>query len=138
SGRRSAAQTVAQCFERIEALDEPLGVFLFTDRARAEARAQEIDRALARGEPGGALCGVPVALKSNMCLAGFESNCGSRMLAGWRAPYTATFVERLLEAGAVPVGMTNMDEFAMGSSSENSAFKPSRNPWAREYTPGGS
>jgi len=138
SGRRSAAQTLAQCFERIEALDEPLGVFLATERDRAEARALELDRALARGEPGGALCGVPVALKSNMCLEGFESNCGSRMLAGWRAPYTATFVERLLEAGAIPVGMTNMDEFAMGSSSENSAFKPSRNPWAREYTPGGS
>ncbi len=138
SGRRQAVQTVAECFASIAELDEPLGVFLSTERARAEARAAELDRALARGEPGGALCGVPIALKSNMCLSGFESNCGSRILEGWRAPYTATFVERLLDAGAIPVGMTNMDEFAMGSSSENSAFKPSRNPWAREYTPGGS
>ncbi len=138
SGRRKAVQTVAECFASIAELDEPLGVFLSTERAQAEARAAELDRALARGEPGGALCGVPIALKSNMCLSGFESNCGSRILEGWRAPYTATFVERLLDAGAIPVGMTNMDEFAMGSSSENSAFKPSRNPWAREYTPGGS
>jgi len=138
SGRRSAAQTVGECFAKIEALDGELGVFLSTERARAEARALEIDRALARGEPAGALCGVPLALKSNMCLEGFESNCGSRILQGWRAPYTATFVQRLLDAGAIPVGMTNMDEFAMGSSSENSAFRVSRNPWAREYTPGGS
>jgi aspartyl-tRNA(Asn)/glutamyl-tRNA(Gln) amidotransferase subunit A len=138
SGRRSAASAVAECFARIDALDAPLKVFLSIERARAQVRAAEIDRALAAGETPGALCGVPVALKSNMCLEGFESNCGSRMLAGWRAPYTATFLQRLLEAGAIPVGMTNMDEFAMGSSSENSAFGPSRNPWASEYTPGGS
>jgi aspartyl-tRNA(Asn)/glutamyl-tRNA(Gln) amidotransferase subunit A len=138
AGRRSAAQTVAECFARIDALDEPLGVFLGRERASAEARARELDRALARGESAGPLCGVPVALKANMCLEGFETSCGSRILAGWRAPYTATFVQRLLDAGAIPVGTTNMDEFAMGSSSENSAFGPARNPWARECTPGGS
>jgi len=138
SGRRSATQAVAECFAKIDALDRELGVFLSTERAQADARAAELDRALARGEPAGPLCGVPVALKSNMCLEGFVSNCGSRILEGWRAPYTATFVERLLDAGAIPVGMTNMDEFAMGSSSENSAYQLSRNPWAREYTPGGS
>ena len=73
-----------------------------------------------------------------MCIEGFESNCGSRMIAGWRAPYTATFAQRLLDAGAIPVGMTNLDEFAMGSSSPNSAYGPTRNPWARERTPGGT
>jgi aspartyl-tRNA(Asn)/glutamyl-tRNA(Gln) amidotransferase subunit A len=138
SGRRSAAQNVAECFARIAALDRDLGVFLSTERARAEMRAAELDAARARGEPAGALFGVPIAFKSNFCLEGFESNCGSRILAGWRAPYTATVAQRLLDAGAIPVGMTNMDEFAMGSSSENSAYQVTRNPWARERTPGGS
>ena len=137
-GKRSARETVAQCFARIDARDRPLGVFLSTERAFAEQRAREIDESLARGEPAGPLCGVPVALKANMCLAGFEVSCGSRILAGWRAPYTATFVQRLLDAGAIPVGMANMDEFAMGSSSENSAFQVTRNPWSSELTPGGS
>ncbi|MBK7643807.1 MAG: Asp-tRNA(Asn)/Glu-tRNA(Gln) amidotransferase subunit GatA [Planctomycetes bacterium] len=138
AGHRSAVQTVEECFARIDALDAQLGVFLSTERALARSRAAQIDAQLARGEPAGPLCGVPVALKANMCLEGFEANCGSRMLAGWRAPYSATFAQRLLDAGAIPVGMTNMDEFAMGSSSENSAFHVSRNPWSREHTPGGS
>ena len=138
AGRRSAAQNVAECFARIAALDPGLGAFLSTERAQAEERAAGIDAALARGEPAGPLCGVPVALKSNLCLEGFETNCGSRILAGWRAPYTSTVAQRLLDAGAIPVGMTNMDEFAMGSSSENSAYRRTCNPWARERTPGGS
>ncbi len=138
AGRRSAEGTLAECFARIDAFDPALHVFLSTERALAQARAVELDRALAAGAEPGPLFGVPVALKANMCLAGFEVNCGSRILAGWRAPYTATFVERLLAAGAIPVGMTNMDEFAMGSSSENSAFGPTRNPWDPSRTPGGS
>jgi len=137
-GERTARRTIEECFARIEALDSKLHVFLNTDRERALSRADELDRERARGEEPGLLFGVPVALKANMCVEGFESNCASRILAGYKAPYTATFVQRLLDAGAIPVGMTNMDEFAMGSSSENSAFGPTRNPWDTARTPGGS
>lgn len=137
-GEQSVEATIAATFERIEAVDPRLHVFLNTERAYAEGRALELDRARAAGEAPGPLFGVPIALKANMCLSGFESNCASRILAGYRAPYTATFVQRLLDAGAIPVGMTNMDEFAMGSSSENSAFGPTRNPWDAARTPGGS
>ncbi len=137
-GDESVEATIAQTFDRIDAIDPRLHVFLNTERAYAEARARDLDRALAGGETPGPLFGVPIALKANMCLAGFESNCGSKILAGYRAPYTATFVQRLIDAGAIPVGTTNMDEFAMGSSSENSAFGPTRNPWDPARTPGGS
>lgn len=134
----SVREVIAETFARIDALDRELHVFLSTERAAAEARAAELDRSLASGKPAGPLFGVPVVLKANMCMQGFESNCASRILAGYRAPYTATFVERLIGAGAVVVGMANMDEFAMGSSSENSAFGPTRNPWDPARTPGGS
>lgn len=137
-GRRTAEATLEQCFARIDALDPALHAFLVLDREGALARARRIDAELERGEPAGPLCGVPVALKANMCLEGVETSCASRILAGYRPPYSATFVERLLAAGAIPVGMTNMDEFAMGSSGENSAFGPARNPWDRARTPGGS
>jgi aspartyl-tRNA(Asn)/glutamyl-tRNA(Gln) amidotransferase subunit A len=137
-GERSARQTILEAFERIDALDPALHVFLNTQRQAALARAGELDQRLAAGEKPGALFGVPVALKANMCLAGVETNCGSRILAGYRPPYTATFVQRLLDAGAIVVGMANMDEFAMGSSSENSAFGPTRNPWDPSRSPGGS
>jgi aspartyl-tRNA(Asn)/glutamyl-tRNA(Gln) amidotransferase subunit A len=137
-GERTAQDAIHQAFERIEALDAELGCFLSTDRDAALSRARELDRGRAAGLPAGALFGVPVALKANMCLQGVESNCGSAILKGYRAPYTATFVQRLLDAGAVVVGMTNMDEFAMGSSGENSAFQLTRNPWDVARTPGGS
>ena len=137
-GERSVEHALGECFARIEAFDPELGVFLNTERAAAEARAVELDQRLRAGERPGPLYGVPIALKANMCVAGFESNCASRILQGYRAPYDASFVERLLEAGAIVVGMTNMDEFAMGSSSENSAFFPTRNPWDKTRTPGGS
>ena len=134
----TALDAVREAFERIDARDRELGVFLSTERGWAEQRAREVDRALDAGEPAGPLAGVPFALKANMCMEGFEASCASRILRGWRAPYTATFVRRLLDAGAIPVGTTNMDEFAMGSSSENSAFFPTRNPWDPARTPGGS
>ena len=137
-GERSVRQTVLEAFERIDALDASLHVFLNTQRGAALARAAELEQRLAAGEPPGPLFGVPVALKANMCLEGVETNCGSRILQGYRPPYTATFVQRLLDAGAIVVGMTNMDEFAMGSSSENSAYGPTRNPWDPSRAPGGS
>ncbi len=137
-GERSVRETILETFARVDALDPPLHMFLNTQRGEALSRAAELDQRLAAGERPGPLFGVPVALKANMCLAGVETNCGSRILGGYRPPYTATFVQRLLDAGAIVVGMTNMDEFAMGSSSENSAFGPTRNPWDPSRTPGGS
>ncbi len=137
-GELSARRAAEECFTRIERFDRRLNVFLNLDREGALRRADELDAARGRGESPGVLHGVPIALKANMCLEGVESNCGSRVLEGYRAPYTATFVQRLIDAGANPVGMTNMDEFAMGSSSENSAFGPTRNPWDETRTPGGS
>jgi aspartyl-tRNA(Asn)/glutamyl-tRNA(Gln) amidotransferase subunit A len=137
-GERTAREAILETFERIDALDPALHVFLNTQRNAALARAVELDQSLAKGERPGPFFGVPVALKANMCLEGVETNCGSRILTGYRPPYTATFVQRLVDAGAIVVGMTNMDEFAMGSSSENSAFGPTRNPWDPARSPGGS
>ncbi len=137
-GERGARSVVAEALERIEAGDDAVRAFYRVDRDAALARAEALDARVAAGEDVGPLAGVPVALKGNMCLEGSEAHCGSRVLAGYRPPYTATFVRRLLDAGAVVVGMTNMDEFAMGSSGENSAYGVARNPWDPERTPGGS
>lgn len=137
-GELTARRAAEAAFERLERVEDRIHAFLSVDRDGAMKRADELDRARARGETTGPLHGVPIALKANMCLEGLETNCASKVLAGYRAPYTATFVERLLDAGANPIGATNMDEFAMGSSSENSAFGPTRNPWDLARTPGGS
>lgn len=136
--RRSVVETVEEALERVADAQRHLNAFLVRLDGAARARALELDAHLARGGAPGELFGVPIAIKANMALAGVETSCASRILAGWRAPYTATFLGRLLEAGAVIVATTNMDEFAMGSSSENSAFGPTRNPWDPERTPGGS
>ncbi|MCY2960631.1 MAG: Asp-tRNA(Asn)/Glu-tRNA(Gln) amidotransferase subunit GatA [Planctomycetota bacterium] len=137
-GELSARRAVEVAFERLDRLDRRLNVFLAVDREGALRRAGELDARRAAGHASGPLHGVPIALKANMCFEGVESSCASKILAGYRAPYTATFVQRLLDAGANPIGMTNMDEFAMGSSSENSAFGPTKNPWDEARTPGGS
>lgn len=137
-GEMTARRAAEDALARLDRLDPELHAFLAVDREGALRRADELDARRTNGEYVGPLHGVPIALKANMCFAGVESNCASKILAGYRAPYTATFVERLLDSGANPIGMTNMDEFAMGSSSENSAFGPSRNPWDATRTPGGS
>jgi aspartyl-tRNA(Asn)/glutamyl-tRNA(Gln) amidotransferase subunit A len=134
----TARRAAEAAFERLERVEPTLHAFLNVDREGALRRADELDARRTRGESPGPLHGVPIALKANMCFAGVESNCASRILAGYRAPYTATFVQRLVDAGANPIGMTNMDEFAMGSSSENSAFGATSNPWDATRTPGGS
>lgn len=138
SGRTTAAQVVEAALARIAALDPKLCAFGAVLGDAARARARELDRLLGRGEPAGALHGVPFALKSNMCVEGVEAHCGSKILAGYRPPYTAPFVQRLLDQGAILVGTTHMDEFAMGSSGESSAYAVARNPWDTSRTPGGS
>ena len=105
-----------------------LNAFLHVDAEGALAAAQRVDRSVANGEDPGPLAGVPIALKDNLCTRGVPTTAASRILEGWCPPYTATVVDRLVGAGAIPVGKTNLDEFAMGSSTENSAYGPTRNP----------
>src|SRR5437762_1574162 len=120
-----------------ESLNETLNAFLQIDRAGAEERAAELDAGGA-DEMSGALAGVPVAIKDNICVRGLQTSCGSQILGDYHAPYDATVIERIRRAGAVIIGKTNCDEFAMGSSNENSAFGVVRNPWDTERVPGGS
>ena len=138
SGRLSAVETTRACLDRMEAVNPAINAYNLIDTERAVLRAEEIDRARAAGEPLGPLAGVPIALKDNLCLRGQRTTASSRILEHFVPPYTATAVARLEAAGAVFVGKTNCDEFAMGSSNENSAFGPVRNPWALDRTPGGS
>jgi aspartyl-tRNA(Asn)/glutamyl-tRNA(Gln) amidotransferase subunit A len=138
AGTLLASDVTRAYLQRIERLDEGLGAFLHVDGQGALAQAQAIDRARAEGHELGPLAGVPIALKDNLCVRGLPMTCGSRILAGYTPPYEAHVVERLRSASAVLLGKLNMDEFAMGSSTENSAFFPARNPWDRERSPGGS
>ena len=138
TGERSARSVVQDCLDRIAERDGEIGAFNRVLTGEALADADRIDAAVARGEPAGPLAGVPVALKDNLCTRGIPTTCSSRMLEGWRPPYNATVVERLRAAGAVIIGKTNLDEFAMGSSTENSAFGPTRNPHDTSRVPGGS
>jgi aspartyl-tRNA(Asn)/glutamyl-tRNA(Gln) amidotransferase subunit A len=125
----SAVEVVRAALARIARVDPLLGAFLDVREADALDEAAALDERRAAGETLGPLAGVPIALKDNLSLAGGRVSCGSRILEGYVAPYTATAVERLVAAGAIVVGKTNLDEFAMGSSCENSAFHPTRNPW---------
>jgi aspartyl-tRNA(Asn)/glutamyl-tRNA(Gln) amidotransferase subunit A len=137
--RDASAEEVARAhLERIGALDPRLDAFLDVFPERALERARRLDRALGRGEPAPPLCGVPLALKDVLDVEGLPTTCGSALLSGYRPPFTATAVARLEAAGAVVLGKTNMDEFAMGSSTENSAYKKTRNPWDVTRVPGGS
>ena len=138
AGTTSAAAQLETSLAAIRAGNEELNVFLHVDEEGARAAAKRVDERVGAGDDPGALAGVPIALKDNLCQRGVPTTAGSKILAGWRPPYSATVVDRLLGAGAVPVGKTNMDEFAMGSSTETSAYGPTRNPRNPERVPGGS
>ena len=123
---------------RITEVEEDYGAYLSLDLECASEQAEAADAKIRAGKALGELEGIPVAIKDNLCQAGKETTCASRMLKGFVPPYTATAVQKLLEQGALILGRTNMDEFAMGSSTEYSAVKKSKNPWDPQRTPGGS
>jgi aspartyl-tRNA(Asn)/glutamyl-tRNA(Gln) amidotransferase subunit A len=127
-------QTVEFSINAAEKLNETLNAFLQIDREGALGRAEEIERS----GKGGPLAGIPIAVKDNICVKGLQASCGSKILGDYQPPYNATVIERLTNAGAVVIGKTNCDEFAMGSSNENSAFGPVRNPWDTTRVSGGS
>ena len=138
AGKISPREVVENLYQRIEKRDGKIKAFLSVNKEAALKRAEAIEEKLARGERLGALAGVPVAIKDNICVKGEPATCASRILEGYLPPYNAYVVERLLAEDAIVLGKTNMDEFAMGSSTENSAFDATRNPWDTQRVPGGS
>jgi len=138
AGSRRARDVVEEHLARIAERDAELHAFVTVTGDDARAAANAIDRTVEGGGDPGPLAGVPIALKDNLCTRGVPTTCASRILEGWRPPYDATVVTRLRAAGAIVIGKTNLDEFAMGSSTENSAFGPTRNPHDLTRVPGGS
>jgi len=138
AGEVTATQIVETMLGRIAALDGQLGAYLAVDGAGARTAAADIDRRRAAGQPIGPLAGVTVALKDVLVTRGLATTAGSKILHGWIPPYDASVVERLRAADAIVLGKVNCDEFAMGSSTENSAYQPTRNPWNPARVPGGS
>ena len=131
-------EVVGALYEEIERVDDALHVYLTTCRESALAEARRVDEMIEAGDSLPALAGIPVAIKDNMAIRNVRTTCGSRMLEDYVPPYTSTAIEWLRDAGAIVVGKTNLDEFAMGSSTENSGFFPTRNPHDRDRVPGGS
>ncbi len=138
AGQISSLEATKGVFERIRKFEPAIGAYLSTFEDRALQAAADVDRRIAAGKPVGQLAGVPVAVKDNMCTTFGATTCASKILENFHAPYNATVVEKLLAADAVIVGKANMDEFAMGSSTENSGLKRTVNPWDTTRVPGGS
>src|SRR6202050_5647344 len=138
AGEVSATEVTRAHLDRIAAVDDRVHAFLHVAADSALTQARDIDTRRANGEELGPLAGVPVAVKDVFTTKGMPTTCGSRILEGWHPPYDATITKRLKQAGAIILGKTNMDEFAMGSSTENSAYGPTRNPWDLDKIPGGS
>ncbi|HIK42427.1 Asp-tRNA(Asn)/Glu-tRNA(Gln) amidotransferase subunit GatA [Thermoleptolyngbya sp. M55_K2018_002] len=135
---RSAVEIATEALERVQALEPKLHSFISVTADRAIAQAQQVDAKIAAGEAIGPLAGIPIGIKDNLCTQGIRTTCGSRILENFVPPYESTVTQRLFDAGAVMVGKTNMDEFAMGSSTETSAYQVTANPWDLERVPGGS
>ncbi len=134
----SPSELIRECLGQIETRDGPVHAFLSVDREGAMLVARQWDDRYRRGDDLPALAGLPIAIKDVICTQGRPTTCGSRILDGWVPPYDATVVARLRAAGAIVIGKTNCDEFAMGSSTENSGFGPTHNPWDLDRVPGGS
>jgi aspartyl-tRNA(Asn)/glutamyl-tRNA(Gln) amidotransferase subunit A len=137
-GEVTSEQVTEAHLDRIEQVDSHVHAFLFVDREASLARARQVDQGIQQGRISSPLAGVPIALKDLLATKGIPTTCGSKILEGWRPPYNATIVDRLESAGVVSLGKTNMDEFAMGSSTEHSGYGPTRNPWDLDRIPGGS
>lgn len=138
NGQSSSVEAIKGVFERIAKIEPTVGAYISTFEKSALDKAKDVDKRIAKGEAVGKLAGVPVAIKDNMCTTFGTTTCASKILENFHSPYNATVVEKLLSADAVIVGKTNMDEFAMGSSTENSGLKQTVNPWDTSRVPGGS
>ena len=138
SGLASSREVTQAHLDRIDAVDGSVRAFLHVDGERALAAADAVDAKRAAGQPLGPLAGVPLAIKDIFCLTGAPTTAGSRILEGWHPPYNATVTQRVLDADLVVLGKTNLDEFAMGSSTENSGYFTTHNPWNLDRIPGGS
>jgi aspartyl-tRNA(Asn)/glutamyl-tRNA(Gln) amidotransferase subunit A len=138
SKQRTAVEIATETLDRIQRLEPKLHSFLQVTADRALASAHQVDRKIAQGEEVGVLEGIPIAIKDNLCTTGITTTCGSKMLANFVPPYESTVTQKLQDLGTVMVGKTNLDEFAMGSSTENSGFQVTANPWDLSRVPGGS
>ncbi len=138
AGEASAVEAVREALDRIQKLDRELNCCVTVDGEAALKKAEQVQKRISSGELAGPLAGVPAVVKDNLCTEGLRTTCGSKILKDFLPPYTAEAVKRMEDAGVIVVGKTNMDEFAMGSTSETSYFGPVKNPWNTEHVPGGS